>query len=63
MMCHTVFSVCFNVWLGTVPTEFQTTKICTDEQVRLNPESNCMTIKSWKEGIVEYYANGGGGKE
>ena len=62
MMCHTVLAMFVNVWMFSVPTEFRRAKMCSEEQVLLYPDSNCMTFKSWKEGIAEYYANGGGVK-
>ena len=50
----------FNVWIFSIPPEFRRAKICSDEQVRLFPDSGCMTGSQWVGGITEYYANGGG---
>lgn len=50
----------FNVWLFSIPTEFRRAKYCSEEQVRLYPDSNCMTKDMWIGGIQEYYTNGGG---
>ena len=50
----------FNIWLFSIPTEFRRAKFCSAEQVRLYPDSKCMTSEMWIGGIKEYYANGGG---
>ena len=62
MYHHIVFAMFVNVWLFSIPTEFRRAQFCNEEQVRLYPESKCITFKSWREGIAEYYANGGGVK-
>ena len=49
-----------NVWAFSIPVEFRRATFCTEEQVRLNPDSHCITFENWKSGIVDYYANGGG---
>jgi hypothetical protein len=46
----------------SIPTEFRRARICTDEDVRLHPEEHCTTFASWRTGVAEYYANGGGVK-
>ena len=51
-----------SVWLFSIPVEFRRARFCTEEDVRLYPEKNCITFNSWREGIAEYYANGGGVK-
>lgn len=51
-----------NVWMFSIPTEFRRARICTDEDVRLHPEEHCTTFASWRTGVAEYYANGGGVK-
>jgi hypothetical protein len=50
----------FNVWLFSIPTEFRRNRFCTEEEVRLYPERNCMTSEMWLDGISKYYQNGGG---
>ena len=49
-----------NVWAFSIPVEFRRARFCTEEQVRLNSDSHCITFDNWKSGIVDYYANGGG---
>jgi hypothetical protein len=49
----------FNVWLFSIPPEFRRAKNCSAEQVRLNPDSKCMTSEMWWGGIAEYYRTGG----
>lgn len=49
-----------NVWIFSIPPEFRRAKICSEEQVRLFPDSGCVTADKWVDGIKEYYANGGG---
>lgn len=50
----------FNIWIFSIPPEFRRAKICSEEQVRLFPDSGCMTADQWVGGIQDYYANGGG---
>lgn len=49
-----------NVWAFSIPVEFRRARFCTEEQVRLNTDSHCITFDNWKSGIIDYYANGGG---
>ena len=49
-----------NIWAFSIPPEFRRAQFCSEEQVRDNPESNCITFDAWKDGIAEYYNNGGG---
>ena len=49
-----------NIWAFSIPPEFRRAQFCSEEQVRDNPESNCITFDAWKNGIAEYYNNGGG---
>lgn len=49
-----------NVWAFSIPVEFRRARFCTEEQVRLNSDSHCITFDNWKSGIIDYYANGGG---
>mmetsp|Transcript_28870 Transcript_28870/g.42435 ORF Transcript_28870/g.42435 Transcript_28870/m.42435 type:complete len:165 (-) Transcript_28870:268-762(-) len=49
-----------NVWAFSIPVEFRRAQFCTEEQVRLNPDSHCITFENWKSGIIDHYANGGG---
>jgi hypothetical protein len=48
-----VFLAC--VWMFSVPPEFRRAHICSTES-----HVNCVTADEWKEGIADYYANGGG---
>lgn len=49
-----------NIWAFSIPVEFRRARFCTEEEVRLNPDSHCITFDNWKSGIIDYYANGGG---
>lgn len=55
-----LFALAVNVWFFTIPVEFRRSKFCSEEDVRLHPESKCTTFDAWRRGIAEYYANGGG---
>ena len=44
----------------SIPVEFRRARLCSEEQVRLNPDSKCMTFEMWTKGVSEYYGNGGG---
>eukprot|EP00571_Detonula_confervacea_P012390 CAMPEP_0172304506 /NCGR_PEP_ID=MMETSP1058-20130122/5897_1 /TAXON_ID=83371 /ORGANISM="Detonula confervacea, Strain CCMP 353" /LENGTH=110 /DNA_ID=CAMNT_0013015757 /DNA_START=156 /DNA_END=488 /DNA_ORIENTATION=- len=57
-----VLAMMFNIWLFSIPTEFRRARFCTDEDVLLHPDKGCTTFGAWREGIAEYYANGGGVK-
>ena len=49
------------VWVFSVPVEFRRARMCSEEQVRTAaPERNCMTFGTWRQGIADYYSNGGG---
>jgi hypothetical protein len=48
------------VWLFTIPVEFRRAQFCSEEQVRLNPNSKCITPDNWVKGIQDYYQQGGG---
>jgi len=49
-----------NVWAFSIPVEFRRARFCTEEDVRLYPDRHCTTFETWKTGIFDYYANGGG---
>ena len=49
-----------NVWMFSIPVEYRRARICSEEQVRENPDSKCMTTETWRRGVADYYANGGG---
>lgn len=49
-----------NVWMFSIPVEFRRARICSEQQVRENPSSKCMTTETWRQGVADYYANGGG---
>ena len=48
-----------NVWMFSIPVEFRRARICSEQQVRENPSSKCMTTETWRQGVADYYANGG----
>ena len=49
------------VWIFSVPPEFRRARMCSEEQVRTAaPEKHCMTFSDWRQGIADYYSNGGG---
>jgi hypothetical protein len=48
------------VWLFTIPVEFRRARFCSEEQVRLYPDSKCITPDNWVKGIQDYYQQGGG---
>ena len=54
------FMMMFSVWMFSIPVEFRRAKNCSAEQVRLYPESRCMTTEMWWGGVIDYYKNGGG---
>lgn len=54
------FMICFSVWMFSIPVEFRRARSCSAEQVRLYPESKCMTNEMWLDGVIDYYKNGGG---
>ena len=49
-----------NVWAFSIPVEFRRARFCSEEDVRLYPDRHCTTFETWKTGITDYYANGGG---
>mmetsp|Transcript_25135 Transcript_25135/g.54865 ORF Transcript_25135/g.54865 Transcript_25135/m.54865 type:complete len:165 (-) Transcript_25135:47-541(-) len=51
-----------NVWLFSIPVEFRRARLCSEEEVRANPNSKCMTWETWRSGVADYYASGGGVK-
>jgi len=53
-------AVICSVWFFTIPTEFRRSRLCDAEQVKLYPESKCITPSGWWSGVTGYYANGGG---
>jgi len=57
-----IFPIIFllNVWAFSIPVEYRRARICSEEQVRDNPGSKCMTTETWRKGVADYYANGGG---
>ena len=48
------------IWLFSIPVEYRRANICSEEQTRSYPDSNCMTVQTWTSGIAQYYKNGGG---
>lgn len=54
------FTVLVAAWLFTIPVEFRRARFCTEEQVRLYPDSKCVTPGNWVKGIQDYYQEGGG---
>ena len=48
------------VWLFTIPVEFRRARFCSEEQVRIYPDSKCITPDNWVKGIQDYYQQGGG---
>lgn len=49
------------VWIFSVPVEFRRARMCSEEQVKTAaPEKHCMTFGDWRQGIADYYSNGGG---
>jgi hypothetical protein len=51
------------LWMFTIPTEFRRAYICPDNPTCLENRAvcnNCWTTTEWKQGIQEYYSNGGG---
>jgi hypothetical protein len=55
-----LFVFLVNVWAFSIPVEFRRARFCTEEDVRLYPDRHCTTFETWKTGIIDYYANGGG---
>lgn len=55
-------ALAINIWMFSVPVEFRRARFCSEEQVRENPNSKCMTWETWRSGVSDYYANGGGVK-
>ena len=49
-----------NIWMFSIPVEYRRARICSEQQVRENPNSKCMTTETWRKGVADYYANGGG---
>mmetsp|Transcript_18585 Transcript_18585/g.53361 ORF Transcript_18585/g.53361 Transcript_18585/m.53361 type:complete len:155 (-) Transcript_18585:1332-1796(-) len=54
------FALLINIWMFSIPVEYRRARICSEEQVRDNPGSKCMTTETWRSGVADYYANGGG---
>lgn len=48
------------IWTFTLPPEFRQARFCSEEEVRLYPESQCTTFSAWTAGIQDYYQQGGG---
>lgn len=48
------------LWQFSIPPEFRRARFCSDYQVRLYPQSKCITPENWAKGIKEYYQQGGG---
>ena len=57
-----VFVLAICVWIFTIPPEFRRAYICqTDGCIAERSKCNdCVTPSEWREGIAEYYKNGGG---
>jgi hypothetical protein len=50
------------VWSFSIPTEFRRAHFCTIERCVENRSqcSDCVTFSEWKQGVTNYYRNGGG---
>jgi hypothetical protein len=50
------------VWSFSIPTEFRRAHFCTIERCVENRSqcSDCVTFSEWKQGVADYYRNGGG---
>ncbi|KAL7553555.1 hypothetical protein ACHAWF_016853 [Thalassiosira exigua] len=48
-----------NVWIFSIPPEFRRAKICPEE-ISVQSGGKCVTPESWRDGIADYYRNGGG---
>jgi len=57
-----VFVLAFlvNLWLFSIPPELRRARNCNEEQVRMYPDSKCMTGKMWWGAVQDYYRQGGG---
>jgi len=55
-----IFAMLLSVWLFSIPPEFRRARLCSVEDVALYPERHCTTFRAWREGVVDYYAKGGG---
>lgn len=55
-----VLAVC--VWLFSIPTEFRRAHFCMVEKCVQNRAKcyDCVTFSEWKDGVTQYYNNGGG---
>lgn len=54
------FVFALSVWSFSIPPDFRRARFCSEQQVIDNPGSRCTTFEDWRDGIVEYYKNGGG---
>jgi hypothetical protein len=54
------------VWIFSIPPEFRRAYLCGSERCVQNRSAylcnDCMTPDEWRQGIVDYYKNGGGVK-
>jgi hypothetical protein len=50
------------VWMFSLPTEFRRAHFCTIERCVENRSqcNDCVTFSEWKQGVADYYRNGGG---
>lgn len=51
------------VWIFSIPPEFRRAYVCSDgcaENRSLEVCHNCVTADEWKQGVIDYYKNGGG---
>jgi hypothetical protein len=59
-----IFSIVLlgTIWLFSIPPEFRRAHICTAERCIVNRAacSDCQTVEEIKDGIIQYYKNGGG---
>ena len=55
-----VFAVC--VWSFSIPPEFRRAHFCMAEKCVQNRAMcyDCVTFDEWKDGVAQYYRNGGG---
>mmetsp|Transcript_30602 Transcript_30602/g.46961 ORF Transcript_30602/g.46961 Transcript_30602/m.46961 type:complete len:197 (+) Transcript_30602:110-700(+) len=56
------FALAFCIWLFTIPSEFRRAYICSSSACVQNRAScsDCKTLGELRQGVAEYYRNGGG---
>lgn len=57
-------SLMISVWFFSIPVEFRRAHWCFSERCEQNRSfalcNDCVTFGEWKEGVLDYYRNGGG---